>query len=78
MSKKITGNANSFQRDYLEENLKGTNFKGSKVVSVTNKYIITETGSHLKSGLNVTFSPKEGTEKLIRNHGSGDTQADEF
>ena len=78
MSKKISGNANSFQRDYLEANLVGTNFKGSKVVSVSNKYIHTEEGSVLKAGKNVTFTPREGTEKMIRQSPSGDTEADRF
>jgi hypothetical protein len=76
MSKKISGNANSFQRDYLEANLTGTNYKGAKVLSVSNKYIHTEGGSHLKAGKNVTFTPREGTEKMIRQDTSGDTEGD--
>jgi hypothetical protein len=76
MSKKIGGNANSFQRDYLEANLKGTNYKGSSVTSVSNKYIHTENGSHLKAGANVSFVPKEGTEKMLRENTPGDTEGD--
>jgi hypothetical protein len=66
MSKKISGNANGFQRDYLEANLKGTNFKGSKVLSVSNKYIHTQEGSHLKAGRQITFIEKEETQQIIR------------
>ena len=78
MSKKISGNANGFQRDYLEANLKGTNYKGSEVISVSNKYIHTEGGSHLKAGKNVTFTPREGTEKMIRPDYSRDTDGCSF
>jgi hypothetical protein len=78
MSKKISGNANSFQRDYLEANLKGTNYKGSEVISVSNKYIHTVESSHLKAGKNVTFTLKEGTESMIRPDTSGDTEGDRF
>ncbi len=78
MSKRISGNANGFQRDYLEANLKGTNYKGSKVTSVSNKYIHTEDGSHLKAGKQVTFTPREGTEEMIRPDTSGDTEGDRY
>lgn len=78
MSKKIGGNANSFQRDYLEANLKGTNYKGGVVTSVSNKYIHTNTGSHLKAGTNISFTHKEGTEKMIKQDTSGDTEGDRF
>lgn len=54
-SKNVGGSANSFHVGYLRENLIGQNVKGSKVVNVTNKYIITEAGSHSKKGLNVNF-----------------------
>jgi hypothetical protein len=76
MSKRIGGNANSFQRDYLEANLKGTNFRGSTVTSVSNKYIHTKEGSHLKAGTIISFIPKEGTENMIRPDTSGDTEGD--
>lgn len=60
------GKANSFQRDYLEANLIGTNYKGSKVISVTNKYINTENGSIDKRGANVSFTERKGTENMGR------------
>ena len=47
-------------------------------MSVSNKYIHTEEGSVLKAGKNVTFTPREGTEKMIRQSPSGDTEADRF
>lgn len=67
MGKKTGGAANSFQRDYLEANLKGTSFKGSKVESVSNKHVYTEDGnSYSKKGLSVSFEEKEGTENMGR------------
>jgi len=78
MSKKVSGNANAFQRDYLEANLKGTNYKGSEVIPVSNKYIHTEGGSHLKAGKNVTFTPREGTSAMLRGDTSGDTEGDRY
>jgi hypothetical protein len=76
MSKQTGGNANAFQRDYLEANLKGTKFKGSEVISVSNKYIHTKEASHLKAGKTVSFTPREGTEKMLRGDSSGDTEGD--
>ena len=78
MGNKVGGKANSFQRDYLEANLKGTNFKGSEVISVSNKYIHTKNNSHVKAGLDVFFTPKNGTEKMIRIDTSGDTEGDRY
>lgn len=77
-NKRTSGNANSFQRDFLEANLKGSNFRGSKVVSVTNKYIHTENGSHLKKGVVVSFEVKEHTLSMQRTPIGGDTEADRF
>ena len=75
-NKRTSGNANSFQRDFLEANLKGTNFRGSKIVSVSNKYIHTETGSHLKKGVTVSFEVKENTLSMQRTSSGGDTEGD--
>lgn len=49
------GAANSFHTGFLRENLVGQQFKGSKVISVTNKYITTEDERYLKKGLHITF-----------------------
>jgi hypothetical protein len=54
-NKRKGGAANSFHIVYLRENMVGQNFRGSKVVEVTNKYINTEDGSFSKKGLNVDF-----------------------
>ena len=77
-NKKISGNVNSFQRDFLEANLKGTNFRGSKIVSISNKYIHTENASHLKKGVVVSFQVKEETLSMQRTASGGDTEADRF
>ena len=53
--KNVGGADNSFHTGYLRENLIGQNFKGSKVINVTNKYIETENGTYSKKGLNINF-----------------------
>ena len=73
---KQSGKANAFQRDYLEANLKGTNFKGGTVQSVSNNYITTDKGSYSKKMQDVSFEEKEGTRSMIRPDTAGDTEGD--
>lgn len=73
---KRTGAANAFQRDYLEANMKGTQFKGGTVTSVTNKYINTDKGSYEKKGTYVSFEERPETRNMIRPDTSGDTEGD--
>lgn len=70
------GKANTFQRDYLEANLKGTSFRGGTVESVSNKYIHTDKGSHIKKGLDISFEVKKETISMLRGDNSHDTEAD--
>lgn len=51
----MSGAANSFDRRFLEDNLVGQKFKGSKCIRVSNKYIVTEDNKYLKKGLHITF-----------------------
>ena len=56
--------------------MKGTDFKGGIVTSVTNKYINTDKGSYEKKGTYVSFTEKEGTRAMIRPDTSGNTEGD--
>lgn len=79
MNKKHTqGAASNFDRRFLEANLKGTDYKGSKVTSVSNKYIHTENESFERKGRTISFTVKEGTENLISPDTSGDTEGDKL
>jgi hypothetical protein len=74
---KLTGKANSFQSDFLNANMKGTNFKGSKVSHVSQKYIYTEDGTqYSKKGVNVCIDLREETLSMIRPDICGDTEGD--
>jgi hypothetical protein len=53
--KNIGGAAGSFHTGFLRENMVGQLFKGSKVIDVTGKYIVTEDGKYLRKGLNINF-----------------------
>lgn len=76
MGRRTGGKANRFQRDFLEANLIGTQFRGSEVTSVSNKYIHTKDASHDKRGLDVSFEIKEHTLSMIRDNSQGDTEGD--
>lgn len=76
--KRRSGPANSFDRKYLEANLVGTEYKGSKIIAVSNKYIHTENEAIIKKGHRVSFEHKEGTEKYISPDTSGDTEGDQL
>lgn len=76
MAKQTGGAANAFHREYLEDQLKGTKFRGSIVTSVSNKYINTEDGKkHPKKGLHVNFFIRD-TGKEYHWHEQGDTEGD--
>lgn len=73
------GTVGSFQRDFLEANLKGTKLKGKTVEKVSNKYIYTECGDKIPTkGLRVRFEVKPKTIDMIRPCTQGDTEADRF
>lgn len=73
------GLISSFQRDFLEANLKGTKIKGKIVESVSNKYIYTSCGDKIPvKGLRVRFEIKEETSSMLRSCTQGETEADNF
>lgn len=73
------GPAGSFQRDFLEANLKGTKVKGKTVEKVSNKYVYTECGDKIPTkGLRVRFEVKPETRDMIRPCTQGDTEGDRF
>lgn len=65
MEKHKGGLASTFDIRYLRFNLMGTKFKGSTIIRVTNRYIVTELGVYKRKGLHVNFIEKEGSLALI-------------
>jgi hypothetical protein len=51
----IKGSANSFSVSLLKDRLVGQNFRGSKIVDVTETYLVTEKDSFSLLGLQLNF-----------------------